>query len=477
MSDVPARSVPHPPARCDVLVIGAGIAGLVTAFRLRQLRPELNVQVVDVAQHAGGKLRTGELAGVTIDLGAEAVIARRPEGLALLEDLDLTSTIHHPGVADARITSGGRQFPVPTDTLMGVPTNLDSVAESGLLSSAGIARLGQATDQVLSGDGDISVGAAVGEAFGPEVVDRLVEPLLAGVYAGRADRLSLGATIPALRARLGAGGNVLSAARAARAAAPRSDGPVFATVSGGIGSIPQQIIERGQLSVTLGCPARRIDQDEHGFVIQTGAAPQPWDVRARAVVVAVPAPKAARLLGSVARDAAVQLAEVQTANVAVVAIAYRAADLVHPPPRGSGILVPASEGTAVKAATYVTNKWPHLTGDDDLFIVRASLGRIGDDQVLKHTDGDLLALARRDLAILAGISGAPVDWLVQRWAAGLPQYDVGHLDRVVRVRQAVARVPGLAVAGATYDGVGIPGCINSAHAAADQVLQHLQGDE
>ena len=475
MTQIPVRSVPLPPETCDVLVIGAGIAGLVTALRLRHARPGLAVEVIDVAAEAGGKLRSAELAGVRIDVGAEAVIARRPEAMQLIDDLGLTAEVHHPGVAAPRIATAGGQFPIPADTLMGVPTDLDAIEASGLLSPAGLARLrsgGPAPDPAA----DVSVADAVGGAFGPEIVDRLVEPLLGGVYAGRAERLSLAATIPPLGARLGDGLTLLEAARAAKDEQPRSDAPVFATVTGGIGSLPAKIIERGTLSVTLGCPARRIGRDGLGFVVETGAAPEPRMVRARCVVVAVPAPKAARLLADVAPPAGAELAQVDTASMAVVAIAYRPGDLVNPPPTSSGLLVPASEGTAIKAATYVTNKWPHLTGED-LFIVRASIGRVGEDGVLQRTDEDLLALARRDLAILAGISGEPVDWLVQRWAGGLPQYDVGHLARVDRIRAAVAEVPGLAVAGATYDGVGIPGCINSADAAAQRVLQHLEGDE
>ncbi|WP_153506213.1 FAD-dependent oxidoreductase, partial [Cumulibacter manganitolerans] len=266
-----ARTVPTPPSDCDVLVIGAGIAGLVTAMRLRAARPGLHVEVVDVAPQVGGKLRTGELAGTTIDVGAEAVIARRPEGLALIDELGLSDRLRYPGVSDARITSGGRQVPVPQDTLMGVPTDIEAVARTGLLSDEGLARLRRPARTPLRGD--VSVADAIGGQLGHEVVDRLVEPLLAGVYAGRAESLSLAATIPALRAALDGGTDVLSAARAARAAQPRSDAPVFATLAGGIGTIPQEIVTAAGLSVTLGCPARSIERAGDGLVVEVGAAP------------------------------------------------------------------------------------------------------------------------------------------------------------------------------------------------------------
>lgn len=474
MTTTPERSVPAPPSDCDVLVIGAGISGLVTAMRVKRAAPELHVEVIDIASYAGGKLRTAELAGTTIDVGAEAVIARRPEGLRLIAELGLDEMLRYPGVADARITSGGREVAVPQDTLMGVPADVESVVRTGLLSNAGAARLRAAQPAGISED--ISVADAIGGQLGAEVVDQLVEPLLAGVYAGRADRLSLLATIPAFRHALGTGDDVMTVARRVRESGPRSEAPVFATLQGGIGSLPSHLIEREGLSVTLGCPARAISRDGDSVVVECGAAPAPTRVRVRAVVVATQPQKAARLLAEISPRASAELAEVAVSSMAVVAIAYRKRDLAHPPPGYSGILVPVSEGTAVKAATYVTNKWPHVAGDD-LFIVRASIGRLGEEALLQRPDADLVTLARRDLAVLAGISGEPIGHIVQRWAGSLPQYDVGHLARVDRIRAAIADVPGLAVAGATYDGVGIPGCINSADAAAAKVLQHLEGDE
>ncbi|WP_134323220.1 protoporphyrinogen oxidase [Cumulibacter soli] len=470
------RPLAEPPKSCDVLVIGAGIAGLVTAYRLRRARGDLDVHVIDIASYAGGKLRARSLAGVQVDVGAEAVIARRHEGMRLIEELGLSGEVHHPGVAASQIATAGGRYPIPAETLMGVPTDVTAIANSGLLSAAGIARL-SAGGAPLEVDEDVSVGDAIAGEFGPEVVDRLVEPLLAGVYAGRADRLSLKATIPALWAQVGSSESLMAAAQAAKAAAPRSDAPVFATVTGGVGVIPDRLISAGDLSVTLRCPARKIRRDGNEFVVETGAAPDPHFVRARSVVVATSAPKAARLLTDLAPRASAELSQVATASMAVVLLAYRVGDLANPPPTTSGMLVPVSEGTTVKAATYVTNKWPHVRTSEDLFIVRASIGRVGDEGVLQRSDEDLVTLARRDLAVLGDISGEPIDSLVQRWGGGLPQYDVGHVARVARIRADVATVSGLAVAGATYDGVGIPGCINSADAAAQRVLQHIEGDE
>ena len=456
------------PQRCDVLVIGAGISGLAAARDIQRGAPELDVQVIDVASQVGGKLRGGEVAGVGIDLGAEAVIARRPEGLALIEDLGLAGSMRHPGPGAAQVLGPAGPVGLPADTLMGVPSSVASVAASGALSSAGLQRLQAPVPGAELGD-DASVAEVVGGQLGSEVVDRLVEPLLAGVYAGRADRLSLRATIPPLWTALQHSSNVLDAVRAVRRDTPTQSGPVFATVDGGIGSLPAAMIVRDDLAVTLGTAARSIERTGEGFAVAVGAAPEHRTIQARQVVAATQPQKASRLLADVAPVASRELADVTTSSMAVVALAFRRSDL-RAVPAASGLLVPVSARTTVKAFTFVTTKWPHLS--DDYVIVRASIGRVGEDAILQRDDRALVESACADLAALAGISAVPVDAAVQRWAGSLPQYDVGHLARVERIRAAVDAVPGLAVAGATYDGVGIPGCLNSASRAAQRIIEH-----
>jgi oxygen-dependent protoporphyrinogen oxidase len=190
-------------------------------------------------------------------------------------------------------------------------------------------------------------------------------------------------------------------------------------------------------------------------------------IHADAVIVATPAAKAALLLREVAPTAAVELGAVDSASVAIVTLAYRG---VTPPP-GSGLLVGVREGFGVKGVTLSSQKWPLETGG--LTVLRASVGRAGEAHVLQRDDADLVALARHELRGLIGIDADPVDSLVTRWGGGLPQYAVGHVERVQRVRAAVAAVPRLAVCGAAYDGVGIPACIGSARAAAAQVVAAL----
>jgi oxygen-dependent protoporphyrinogen oxidase len=307
--------------------------------------------------------------------------------------------------------------------------------------------------------------------LGREVVDRLVDPLLGGVYAGRADVLSLQATIPALARALRLRGSVVAAARAAVAAAPRGDGPVFATLRAGLGTLPQAVAAASGADIRLGLTVREVIRTEHGFQLLTGPVPATTVLDADAVIVAVPAPKATRMLAGVAPRAAYELSRIEYASTALVTLAYP--DTAFP--AGSGALVPASEGFAVKALTYSSQKWGHLAGDNA--IVRASIGRHGDTSALQADDDELVSRTRVEIAKITGVDVLPVEHRVTRWGGALPQYAVGHLDRVRRIRADIEQVPGLEVCGAAYEGVGVPACIRTGQQAAAGVLAELAARE
>jgi oxygen-dependent protoporphyrinogen oxidase len=305
---------------------------------------------------------------------------------------------------------------------------------------------------------DTSVGGLVRTRLGNEVADRLVEPLLGGVYAGRADLLSVHATMPALYEALRHGGSLVAAA-AEVTARPTGDGPVFVSVPGGLGSVPDALVGSGRFEVRTGVTVRSMRRSGGRFVLTCGAVPASYDLFADEVVLAVPAAKAARLVGELAPGAAAELGAVETASVAIVTFAFRSVSV----PAGSGFLVGLREGLAVKGVTISSQKWPLDTGE--LVVLRASVGRFGDAAVLQRSDAELIAVVRHDLVTLLGITAVPEDAIVTRWGGGLPQYAVGHVERVARIRSAVAAVPGLAVCGASFDGLGIPACIASAQLA------------
>jgi protoporphyrinogen/coproporphyrinogen III oxidase len=261
-------------------------------------------------------------------------------------------------------------------------------------------------------------------------------------------------------------GSVLRAATAAREAGARSrgeaDGPVFMTVRDGIGSLPSALVAAARADVRLRTPAHGLRRTPSGFELSVGPAASPSTLTADAVLVTAPAPKAARLLAEVAPGAVQPLRGIPYASMAVVAMAFPAQEV----DAGSGLLVPPMTGRLVKGVTVSSSKWPHLGGD--VLLVRASVGRFRAEADLQRPDDELTAAVVADVADLLGLARPePVATRLIRWGGGLPQYLVGHLDRVDAVRAAVSGVPRLAIAGAAFRGVGLPACIRDASHALD----------
>jgi protoporphyrinogen/coproporphyrinogen III oxidase len=451
------------------VVVGGGIAGLTAAYVLGEDR-DREVVLLEGSPRLGGKLRLAEVGGVSVDVGAEAMLNRRPEGAALVRELGLP--VVHPVATRSQLWTRDALRPLPR-SLMGVPLDVEELAASGVLSAAGLQRV-RAEPSLppteLDGD-DISVGELVAHRLGDEVVDRLVEPLLGGVYAGHARELSARATTPQLVAMLDRG----SLLEAAAAAVPASTVPVFAGVPGGLGELPRALVASGRFAARTDATVRELRRVDGGYELVAGSAHRPELVRADEVVLAVPASPAARLLGDLAPTAAAELAGIDYASTAVVTLAFRAEGF--PLAEGSsGFLVPPVEGRRIKASTFSFAKWAWVRANgrgafdgEDVLVLRTSLGRHQEEASLQATDEELVAGSLADLRDAIGLSADPVDAQVQRWGGGLPQYAVGHLDRVARIREGVARLPGLAVCGAAYDGVGIPAVIASARRAADEV--------
>lgn len=458
--------------RRHVVVVGGGIAGLAAARFLGDVGGDaLRVTVLEGSSQVGGKLRVSEVAGLPVDEGAESILVRRAEGLELVDAAGLADDLVHAATASASVWSRGALRPLPAGTVMGIPTDLRALAASGLLTSRELARvpLDAWLPRTSVGD-DVSVGRYVSARMGGGVVDRIVEPLLGGVYAGHASLLSLDATLPQLAPHVRLERSLLRAARASREAAPPSSGPVFGSLRGGLGRLPEAVAKASGADIRTGVLVRELRRAPKGWALITGPTRRPERVEADAVILAVPPAAAARLLRGDVPVAAAELAGVSTASMAVITLAFDASRLPALPP-GSGFLVPPVERRLIKAATFSTSKWAWYADlDPALVVVRLSVGRFGEEADLQRDDDDLVELATADLAEAIGWSASPVDARVTRWGGGLPQYAVGHRGRVARVRAAVAAQPGLAVCGATYDGVGIPACVATAQRAALEVL-------
>ncbi len=463
-----------------VVVVGAGVAGLSAAWRLRaELGTDARITVCDAASVPGGKIRTVELAGRRFDVGAEAVLARRPEALALMRESGLGDQMVHPTAVPGSVRALGRTLPLPKGTVMGIPASAEAVA--GLLSAEGVRAVAGEPDApaLTLPDHDVSLGGLLRQRFGDEVVDRLVDPLLGGVYAGGADGLGLRATLPAVAAAVDAGASSLTEAAASTLPPRPSTEPVFATLRAGLGGLIDRLVEGSAAELRLGQPVRELHRRPGGgWRLRLGAAatahaPLDADLEADAVVLAVPPPAASRLLASVAPDAAAAYGEMELASMAVVALALPEGTELPPT---SGVLIGERERRSdgsrftAKAFTFSARKWAHHGEDGGPLLIRGSVGRFGDTRSLQVTDDELVARVRSDLAELTGVTAEPVDVHVMRWGGGLPQYGVGHTDRVARIERAVAQLDGLAVAGAALHGVGVPACVATGTAAALRVV-------
>jgi protoporphyrinogen/coproporphyrinogen III oxidase len=475
------------PARPQVAVIGAGLTGLATAW---QLRDEAEVTVFDPADRVGGQILTAELEGVPLDVGADAFLARQPEAEALVRavgfgDDDLVA----PATGRVQLWVGGRLRPLPEATVLGVPTSLRALAGSGVLGPAGLARAALEPlvprRQVV---GDRSVADLVGERFGREVVRTLVEPLLGGVYAGNTERLSAAATMPPVWAAARDHRSLTAGLRAHRARAADDPRPVFLTLRDGLGALTarlhDQLRERVRTgtrvtglarvgarwqvatapattaSATTGAGSRAVDASQHAL----------YD----AVVLTVPAAVAADLLSTVDPEVSRDLAGIRTASVGVIALAYDPAD-ARSVPAGSGVLVPRSEGRLIKAVTITSRKWPHHRDRAGSFRLRASVGRVDDPTALDLDDATLAERVDAEVRWVLQLRHPARERAVVRWPEALPQYDVGHLARVDRIRYGLAdRRPGLHVGGASLDGVGLAARARDAGRLAHDVRHHLE---
>jgi oxygen-dependent protoporphyrinogen oxidase len=480
-SGAPSDSSAQPaPARTHhVVVVGGGISGLAAAWFLVRSHPGIEVTVLESAAQVGGKLAVSDVAGIAVDEGAESFVASRPEALRLAREVGLETELVTPTEFRASVLSRGQIRGMPAGQFMGIPTDMRSLARSEVLSLPGLLRV--PLDRVISetplGE-DVAVGSFIAARVGREVVDRLVEPLLGGVYAGRADALSMQATMPALFRELHHDRSLLSATRRVAGggmeAAGARKGMPFRGVVGGVGRVPGAMaaaLVGSGVQIRTRAAVRALTPTEDGWELEVGSAAAPERLTADGVIVATPAAPAARLLAEVVPHVAMELSGIEAASVATIALAFREQD-VQASLTGSGLLVPPVEGRAIKAITYLDRKWGWLSEAarrEGLRLMRMSIGRHGEAEVLQRTDEELVELARVDLADILGIQAAPVDARVTRWGGALPQYAVGHRARMERVNRGLRDQPSLGLCGASYDGVGVAACVGSAYEAASRV--------
>lgn len=443
------------PGMRSYCVVGGGISGLTAAYRLRAAAGEdATITLFEPRDRLGGVLRTERVGGRPMDVGAEAFVVRRPEMPALLAELGLSGRQLSTTGARPLIYSQQRLHPLPAGTVVGIPSSGASMA--GLVDAATVARIDAEPASALRWDpgGDPAVAELVGERFGEQTVARSVDPLLSGVYAGSAATIGVRAAAPSVAAALDRGAPSLTDA-VRQGMPPASGAPVFGALDGGYQVLIDELVERGRPR-WVRAAVHRLDPDDPGWSLldDTGAR---W--HADAVILAVPAPRLATLVGEVAPRSSAAAARIASASSVVVALAVPADT---PLPQSSGVLAASGEPLHAKAITLSSRKWG-APGKTQL--LRLSFGRFGDDLATTASDDELLAWAQDDLAAVFGLTADVVDARVQRWIDAMPQYGPGHAGLVAEVRAGLP--PGMAVAGSYLDGIGVPACIGAAGRAVE----------
>ena len=473
----------------EVAVVGGGITGLAAAHELH--RRAVPFVLLEGSTRLGGMIRTETADGFTIDAGPDSLLVHKPAALALCREVGLgTRLIPTLAPRAAYVLRRGRLRRLGRASVLGIPTRLGPLALSGPLGWRGRARM--ALDLALpprSADEaeDESVAAFFRRRFGPEAVDFLAEPLLAGIHAGDVERLSVRALFPTLVEAEWTDGSVIRGLRRQRARRARGadEGP-FRSLPGGLGELVTGVADRlPAASVRFGCAVQAI-AGSGPFRISIAAGAAGGVIVARQVLLAVPGRIAAALLSSLDPELSRLCAAIRHTSSATVALAYpRSA--VGRTFQGSGFVVPRVErrlsgasglsgrsGLSILAGTSVSSKWPSRAPDGQL-LFRGFLGGARDPDVLAGTDGDLIDAVHRDLAGLLRITGAPTLARVYRWPDANPQHDVGHLARIAAIDARLARRPGLHLAGPAFRGVGIPDCIAAGRTAAATAADAIRG--
>jgi oxygen-dependent protoporphyrinogen oxidase len=466
--------------RVDVAVIGAGISGLAAALRIHDEAPEARLVVLEAGPSPGGVLQTIERDGFLIESSADSFITNVPWAVDLCRRLGLGDALipTDPAHRRAFIVSRGRLEPVPDGLLIMAPSRVGPLLTTRILSPLG--KLRAACEAfVPKGNGqDESLAQFARRRLGKEAYERLIQPLVGGMYTGDPERLSTRATLPRFLDMEQSHGSLIRAARAAARATPAGAGAggsgarygLFAGLDRGVGQLVRaasEALPSGTLAIDSPVSAVHRISDGSWRVQVDGIRPR--TIKAQAVVVATPARAASQLLASVQPDASACLARIESTSVAIVSLAYRADQVGHPLD-GFGFVVPFVENLAILSGSFSSVKFAgRAPAGHQLF--RVFLGGARRPDLVERDDSELVATASRDLANLLRLRGEPLFGLVARWPGVMPQYHLGHIDRMAEARQAVARLGGsLALAGNYLSGVGVPHCIASGREAAEAVL-------
>ncbi len=468
-----------------VVIVGGGISGLATAFALHERAAAagiaLRCTVLESGPSWGGKIQTHHVGGLVTDAGPDSFLSQKPAGIELCLKLGLADQLINTNDAGTKafVWSRGRLHELPEGLVVFVPKQLGPFLRSGLLGLPGLARMG--LDLVLPrgpADGDESLAAFFRRRFGAQAFERMIEPLMAGIYAGDAEQMSLKATFPRFHELEQQYGGIIRGMMAARKHAPapvpgRPKRTMFVSLKNGLGDLTAALtsrLTRQGIELRANCPVDAVRVRSHQLgrwmydvILQDGSA-----LSAESLVLATPAYVSADLLRPLTPIAGGLLEMIPYASTGTVSMAYPAA-AVAGSVQGFGFVVPRAEGRDLIAATWTSRKWAHRAPADQV-LVRCYVGGVGREEILKLDDEQLVARVRAELTALCGLQAEPTYAEVNRWWKAMPQYTLGHLDRLSQLDAALSRYPGLVLTGAAYCGVGIPDCIRDGNLAAERIM-------
>jgi protoporphyrinogen/coproporphyrinogen III oxidase len=456
-----------------VVVIGGGVSGLATAHAvIREANQEgrsLRLTVLEASGRLGGNIYTDRSDGFIVEAGPDAFVVTRPQALRLCEELGLGARLIETIPANRRVyvLRRGKLVSMPEGLVLGIPSRIRPFLGSPLLSMSGKLRaLREVVESTVDAGGDISVGEFLERRFGREMVDTVLEPLLGGIYAGDAYRLSLRSTFPDWFKERGRGASLLRSARAeqkARRAKGQPSSPFRSLVSG-MGELIDALAESiGSGVVRFHAPVKGVQREGRTYRVLLADG----ELTADHVVLALPSHLAATVLAPCDGELARELGAIEYASTATVCLAYDRENVGHPLD-ASGFLVPKREGLRITASTFISSKWPGRAAPGSV-LLRAFVGGAHDEAAAALQDGELVSLVTRELGPLLTIRGAPRFAKVFRYPNASPQPLVGHADRLTRIRARLEALPGLHVIGNAYDGVGIPDCVRLAEQTAAQI--------
>ncbi len=511
-----------------VIIVGGGMAGLAAAYRLMKIAPDAHITLIESDQRLGGKVVTDRVEGFVIEGGPDTFLSYKPRGIGLCRELGIENRLYgtNERIRRTYVMRKGKLYDLPEGLTGLIPSRFGPMAKSRLISPWGKLRMG--LDYFIppkSLNGDESLAQFVERRLGRELYDRMIEPLMSGIYAGDGEQLSLSATFPQLRQTELEHGSLVKGMLAAKKKTRRSGGsPIpsperknwaaFVTPETGLAEIVEAL--QTQLKGVKVCLNTRVTQitakalaaghrkpaeaasrdaaqpsarqsfstglnyqpanefDGHGeqvavyqVLLDTGEA-----LEADAVILATPAYVTAQLVSDLDPHMATALRGIPYASTVTLSVAYPLSDIPKPL-TAYGYIIPRAEGRSILACTWTSTKFPHRA-PEGYGLIRAFIGRAGDDDVLKRTDGELLQMVRDELRDVLGITAEPLLQRIFRWPQAMPQYTIGHLDRVAVIDRRLAEHPGLYVAGNAYRGIGLPDCIASGEAAAATALKYLQ---